>query len=101
MTVFPVAKGPPESPMHVPRPVPQNVQMVLSKTRAALAALKRERQSALVRVGKVTNMRFAAADPGFEVCPHPEAMADTPPPTKPDPNTAGATLAVVATFVEV
>lgn len=44
---------------------------------------------------------MAAADPGCEVCPHPEATTETPPPTKPDPRTAGATLAVVATLVEV
>lgn len=87
--------------MQVPRPAPTNVQMVLSKTRAALAAENLDRQSALVRVDKVTHCKLAAADPGCEVCPHPEAMTETPPPMNPVARTAGATLAVVATTVEV
>lgn len=33
ITVLPVAIGPPESPMQVPRPAPMNVQMVLSSKR--------------------------------------------------------------------
>lgn len=75
--------------------------MVLSKTRAALAALKRERQSAFVKVWTTRNCKVAAADPGWLVCPQPEAVTETPPPTKADPRAAGATLAVVATAVAV
>lgn len=50
-----------------PCPARVKVQMVLSKTRAALAALKRERQSAVVKVLRTTNCKLAATDPGWLV----------------------------------
>jgi hypothetical protein len=87
--------------MQVPCPARVKVQMVLSKTRAAFPALNLPRQSALVKVVRVTNCKLAAADPGWLVCPHPEATAEAPPPTKADPRAAGAMVAVEATLEEV
>lgn len=84
-----------------PCPERVKVQMVLSKTRAAFAALNRERQSAFVKVWTVKNCKLAAADPGLEVCPQPEATTETPPPTKADPREAGAMVEVVATLLDV
>jgi hypothetical protein len=66
-----------------------------------LAALNLARQSALVKVWTFKNCKLAAADPGWLVCPHPEATTVTPPPMKADPRTAGAMVPVVATLLEV
>lgn len=50
MTLPPVANGPPESPWQIPCPACLNVQILWSKTKAALPAVWRARQSALVKV---------------------------------------------------
>lgn len=101
MIVLPTTKGPPLSPMHVPCPSRVNVQTVLSKIRAALTVLKRSRQSAFVKVFSAINCKRVAAEPGCEVCPHPVAMAETPPPTKMLFKLAGAMVAVVETVAVV
>jgi hypothetical protein len=45
----------------------------------------------LVNVGLVKNCKFVAAVPGCEVCPQPEAVELTPPPTVADPSVIGWT----------
>lgn len=82
--------------MHMPAPLLKNVQIVLSKTRAALEAENLDRQSASVNVGLVRNCKFVAAVPGCEVCPQPEAVELTPPPTKALPSVIGWTRLVKA-----
>lgn len=44
-----------------------------------------------VKVGLTKNWRLVAADPGWLVCPHPEAVEETPPPTWADPRVMAAT----------
>jgi hypothetical protein len=87
--------------MQVPCPARVKVQMVLSKTRAALTAENRLLQSALVKVLRVTHWRLAAADPGWLVCPQPDAITEAPPPRVAEAKTAGAIAAVVPTLTEV
>ena len=48
----------------------------------------------MVNVGLVKNIKFAAAEPGCEVCPQPEAVELTPPPTVADPRVIGWTRVV-------
>lgn len=40
--------GPPESPVHVPVPIPRNVQIVLSCTKRALSASRRRHSSFVI-----------------------------------------------------
>lgn len=101
MSVLSTASGPPLSPMQVPSPSRVKVQMVLSKMRAALTALKRVRQSGVVSVNFVTNCKFPGTTPGWPVCPQPEATALTPCPTKVELSRAGETAALNNTPVAV
>lgn len=100
-SVLSTIRGPPLSPMQVPSPARVKVQTVLSKMRAALTALKRERQSAVVSVVSVTNCKFPGTTPGCAVCPQPAATAFTPAPTKAELSWAGETAAFIETSLVV
>lgn len=64
MTEPPTTNGPPESPIQVPSPSSVKVQMVLLNTKALLAALSLDRQTADVRVRVFKNIRLLDALPG-------------------------------------
>lgn len=101
MTVLATDKGPPLSPMHVPSPSRVKVQIVLSNIRAALMALNRDRQSAVVSVVSIINCKLPGNVPGCEVCPHPDAIAFMPPPTNDELSCAAETNDVIDTSVVV